>query len=125
MGLFNRRSDLAPTKEEQDGVWTRTELLAHWKTIPDSMKVAALSSATADQLRVMGWVLPHPHDRFLAICQVKQRRESPDLFQKIEETGELAPEEFEEWIKPLKAMHGRKIIRELADQMYEDLYRDY
>jgi hypothetical protein len=122
VGLFRRRTELPSTAEERAGQWTRRELLRHWGTIPDAMKLEALSMATEDQLRVLAWDLPHPHDRFLAITEAKQRRERPDLYRKIQESGELSPEQFEEWTAPLREMHGRRVTDRLADQAYEEVF---
>jgi hypothetical protein len=77
VGLFRKRAGLPPTAGERAGQWTRRELLRHWGTIPDAMKLEALSMATEDQLQVLGWDLPNPHDRILAITEARQRRERP------------------------------------------------
>lgn len=122
MGLFRKRAVLPPTAEERAGQWTRSELLRHWGTIPDAMKLEALSTATEDQLRVLGWDLPTPHDRFLAITEARQRRERPDLYRRIQDTGELSSEQFEEWTAPIREMHGRRVTDRVADQAYEEVF---
>jgi hypothetical protein len=121
-GVFKKAEGSATTREEREGQWTRKQVMQHWRTIPDGMKLQALSMATEDQLRVMGWELPNPHDRFLAIMESKQRRDRPDLYRKIEETGELSPEEFEQWTAPLRDVDGRGISGDLADEKYQELF---
>jgi selenocysteine-specific translation elongation factor len=96
--------------------------MAHWWTIPEGMSVAAMSSATDDQLRVLGWDLKSPNQRVLAIVEAKQRRERPDLRKKVEDEGALSAAEFSEWIAPLNALQGRKFIHEPVDQMHEDVF---
>jgi hypothetical protein len=122
VGLFRKRAELPSTPEERAGQRTRRELLRHWGTIPDGMKLDALSMATEDQLRVLGWDLPNPHDRFLAITEARQRRERPDLYRRIQDAGELSPEQFEEWTAPLREMHGWRVTARLADQAYEEVF---
>jgi hypothetical protein len=122
MGLFKKRESLPPTGEEREGQWTRQQLMQHWRTIPDRMKLPALSMATEDQLRVFGWELRNPHERFLAIMESKQRRDRPDIRQKIEEVGELSPRELEQWTAPLRNMHGRRISSDAADRMYQEVF---
>ena len=122
MGLFNKREPLPQTAEERAGDWTRAALMQHWKTIPDRMKVAAFMSATEDQLRVMGWDLSDPADRFLAISEAKQRRAHPELRRKIEEEGGIEGEDMQTWIAPLQEMHGGKLHKDVIDQKYREVF---
>lgn len=122
MGLFSKRKPLPPTPEEHEGLWRRPQLLQHWSTIPEHMMLQALSTATDDQLRVLGWDLPSPHERFLAIMEAKQRRDRPDLYRKIQEQGQLSPDEFRQWTAPLQEMHGRGLSGRAVDQKYEEVF---
>ena len=130
MGIFSKREAIPPTPEEQRGEWTRAEIMNHWRTIPDGMKLIALTHATDDQLRVMAWELPDPSDRFIAISEAKQRRALPELRRKIEtninpaidEYDEVTDEDFRKWTAPVQQMHGRRLTRELVDQEYRQVF---
>jgi hypothetical protein len=45
VGLFKKWREIPQTAEERAGQWTRRELLEHWGTIPEGMKLSALSMA--------------------------------------------------------------------------------
>lgn len=96
--------------------------MQHWRTIPDRMKVAALMAATEDQLRVMGWDLPDPSDRFLAISESKQRRAHPELRAKAEEDGGLEGDDLRTWLEPLARMHGRPMTKDIVDREYREFF---
>lgn len=96
--------------------------MQHWSTISDGMKLQALSMATDDQLRVLGWDLPNPHERFLVIVEAKQRRDRPDLYRKIQETGELSPQDLAQWTEPLTERHGGRLSGATADAMYQEAF---
>lgn len=122
MGLFSKREPHPQTAEERAGYWARAELMQHFRTIPDRMKVAAFMSATEDQLRVMGWDLPDLADRFLAITEAKQRRAHPELRRKAEAEGGLEGEDLRTWTAPLQEMHGGKLPKEVLDQKYREVF---
>lgn len=130
MGLFSKREVIPPTPEEQAGHWTRRELLRHWATVPDHMKVTALMHATDDQLRVLGWELLNPHERFLAIAEAQQRQQRPDLRRKIEAAiadddatpDEATEEDLRAWVAPLQQMQGRALTKAVADQKYREVF---
>ncbi len=75
----------------------------------DGMKLVALMAATEDQLRVMGWDLADPSDRFLAISEAKQRRLHPELARKAEADGGLEGKDYQTWIAPLQEMQGGRL----------------
>jgi hypothetical protein len=42
----------------------------------------------------------------------------------MQDAGALSPEQFEEWTAPLREMQGGRVTNKLADQAYEDVFRD-
>lgn len=130
MGIFSKRGAIPPTAEERRGEWTRAQIMGHWRTIPDSMKLMALTHATDDQLRVMAWELPDPSDRFIAILEAKQRRALPELRRRIEasidpagnEAEEVTEAEFQQWIAPVLETQGRRMSKDEVDREYSDVF---
>lgn len=130
MGLFSKRPSVPLTEGERRGEWTRAELMQHWRTIPENQKLMALTHATDDQLRVMAWEFPDSADRFIAICEAKQRRALPELRAKIEayvrdddtDAEEVTEEDFKRWIAPVLESHGRKLPKEELDREYGQLF---
>lgn len=130
MGIFSKREQVPPTAEERRGDWSRAEIMEHWRTIPDRMKLQALIHATDDQLRVMAWELPDPGDRYIAICEAKQRRALPDLRRKFEanldpdndSAEEITDEDFAQWTAPVQQMHGRRMTKDDADREYAQVF---
>jgi hypothetical protein len=122
MGLFTKRGHLAPTKAEREGVWTRSQIMAHWRKIPDHLKTRALMQATADQLRVFGWNLSNHHERLLPVAEARSRFSHPDLFAKVNEGTELTPEERAEYHAPLAAWQGRVVTKQAVDQFFIETF---
>lgn len=130
MGLFKKREQLPLTTEERDGLWTRPQIMQHWRTISPAMKPMAITHATDDQLRVMGWDLPNPSDRILATSEAMQRRAQPQLRRKIEayvsseaeDVEEVTDAELETWIAPLQEIHQRAATKDIADRRYREVY---
>ncbi|MDP9342537.1 MAG: hypothetical protein M3Q23_10710 [Actinomycetota bacterium] len=121
--MAEKREALPLTEEERKGDWTREALLGHWASIPDSQKIVALGSATEDQLRVLGWVLPDPTQRLLAITEAKQRRDHPGLRAKIEEEGALSPAEAQQWFKAFRKLKLPRLDPHArVDGIYHELF---